>query len=68
MTAAALGAIQCPVRLAVGDRDATVSLEETRDAMRAIPQAQLEVLPGTPHPFEKVPLTRLAWSLAEFLA
>jgi pimeloyl-ACP methyl ester carboxylesterase len=62
-----LARVACPVRLAVGDRDATVTLEETRDAMRRLPQGELEVLPGTPHPFERAPLARLAWSLAEFV-
>ena len=67
LTADVLAGIACPVRLAVGDRDATVTLEETRDAMRALPRGTLEVLPGTPHPFERVPLGRLAWSIGEFL-
>ena len=67
LTANVLAGIACPVRLAVGDRDATVTLEETRDAMRALPRGELEVLPATPHPFERVPLARLAWSIGEFL-
>jgi len=35
--------------------------------MRALPRGELEVLPATPHPFERVPLARLAWSIGEFL-
>jgi pimeloyl-ACP methyl ester carboxylesterase len=62
-----LASIACPVRLAVGDRDATVGLDETRDAMRRLPRGELEVLPATPHPFERAPLARLAFSLGEFL-
>jgi pimeloyl-ACP methyl ester carboxylesterase len=68
LTPEALRGVVGPVRLALGDRDGTVTLEETRDAMRVLPRGELEVLPGTPHPFEKVPLARLAWSIGEFLA
>ena len=62
-----LAAVGCPARLAVGDRDATVTLEETRDAVRRLPRGELEVLPATPHPFERVPLDRLAFSIRELL-
>ena len=56
VTLATLATISCPVRLAVGDRDATVTLDETRDAVAALAHGQLEVLPGTGHPFERAPL------------
>lgn len=58
--------ISHPVRLAVGDRDATVGLDETAVAARALPNGELEVYPRTPHPFEKVSLERLTSSLREF--
>jgi pimeloyl-ACP methyl ester carboxylesterase len=61
-----LAALAQPVRIIVGDRDATVSIEESLAVVRALPSAELEVLPGTPHPFEKVPLERLARTLLEF--
>ena len=67
LTAETFAAIPCPVRIAVGDRDVTVTIEESRDAARALPQGELEVLPATPHPFERVPIERLAWSVGEFL-
>ena len=35
---------------------------------RALPKGELEVLPATPHPFERVLLQRLATSLHEFFA
>jgi pimeloyl-ACP methyl ester carboxylesterase len=63
----ALAAVRCPARLAVGDRDATVTLEETRDAVRRLPRGELEVLPATPHPLERVSLDRLAFSIRELL-
>lgn len=63
-----LARISCPVRLAVGDRDTTVTLDEVRAAVQVMPDADFEVLPSTPHPFERVPLDRLAWSLTQFRA
>lgn len=62
-----LGGIACPVRICVGDRDATVAVEESADVARVIPGGELEVLPGTPHPFEKVSADRLTRSLLEFV-
>jgi pimeloyl-ACP methyl ester carboxylesterase len=61
------GAMQCPVRLCVGDRDTTATVEDTRDVQRLIPDAELEVLPRTPHPFERVSMPRLVFSLRQFL-
>lgn len=55
-----------PVRVMIGDRDTTVTLEESRAIYQALPQGQLEVLPATPHPLEKASPTRLAYSLLEF--
>jgi pimeloyl-ACP methyl ester carboxylesterase len=66
LTSHALGGIAQPVRVMVGDRDATATVEESAAAVRALPAGELEVLPRTPHPLEKVPLGRLAASLAEF--
>jgi esterase len=61
-----LAAIRHPARVAVGDRDATVTIDECVAAVRRIPNGELEVLPRTPHPFEKAPIERVASSLAEF--
>ena len=65
VTAASLATIRCPLRLGVGDRDATVTLDETRDAVLALAHGELEVLPGTGHPFERAPLDRVALSVRE---
>lgn len=62
-----LRAIPHPVRIIVGDRDSTVSVEECARARGALANAELEVLPRTPHPFERVPIDRLAASVREFL-
>ena len=59
-------AIACPVRIAVGDRDATVPVEEAACVARTLPAGELEVLPRTPHPVERVSWDRLALSVLEF--
>jgi pimeloyl-ACP methyl ester carboxylesterase len=62
-----LRAIGQPVRIAVGDRDEVVTLAECAEACAALPRGALEVFPSTRHPFERVGVPRLAWSLREFL-
>jgi len=62
----ALASIRQPVRIAVGDRDATVTIDECVAAVRQLPHGELEVVPRTPHPFEKVPIEHVAYSLSEF--
>jgi pimeloyl-ACP methyl ester carboxylesterase len=56
------------VRAMVGDRDATVSVEETAGAVRVLPEGELCVLPRTPHPIERVDARRLAAEIADFAA
>ena len=68
LTPERLAEIQCPVRVMVGDRDGTVSVEESLAASRALTRGQLEVLPGVAHPFEKIPVDRLVRSIIEALA
>jgi pimeloyl-ACP methyl ester carboxylesterase len=60
-------AIACPVRVAVGDRDATVSVDEAARVARTLPAGELEVLPRTPHPIERASWDRLAMSVLEFV-
>lgn len=57
---AVLGAIAIPVRVMVGDRDATVTVEESAGAYRALGDGELVVLPRTPHPLEQVDVARVA--------
>ncbi|MEO8621716.1 MAG: alpha/beta hydrolase [bacterium] len=52
--ASALEKIEQRVRITVGDRDATVSVEESTRVSRALGRGELAVLPGTPHPLEQV--------------
>ncbi|HYF02307.1 MAG TPA: alpha/beta fold hydrolase [Patescibacteria group bacterium] len=54
------------VRIGVGDRDNMVTFEESRDVFMMLPNAEFEVLPNTPHPFEKVSGWRLASSIMNF--
>lgn len=46
--------IQAKVQVMVGDKDAMVSIDETRQLAVDLPQAYLAVLPNTIHPFEKI--------------
>ena len=57
--------IHCPVRVMVGDKDGTVSVEESLAASRSMERGELEVLPGVSHPFEKVPLDKVVRSIVE---
>jgi pimeloyl-ACP methyl ester carboxylesterase len=66
ITDGVLATIPQPVRIGVGDRDATVSVDECVGAVRRLPNGELEVHPRTPHPFEKAPIERIAQSLIEF--
>lgn len=68
LTPDVLARIVCPVRLAVGDRDATLRVEELRDVSSTLARGEYEVLPRTPHPFEKAPLERLSWTLQQFVS
>ena len=66
LTLEGYGKIEQRARIGVGDRDTMVSVEESAAVYRALPNGEIEVFPGTPHPLEKVLLSRLARSLMEF--
>jgi pimeloyl-ACP methyl ester carboxylesterase len=65
LTDETLAEVAQPVRVVVGDRDATVTVEESAGAYRALPNGELLVLPRTPHPLEQVDAERLAAALVE---
>jgi pimeloyl-ACP methyl ester carboxylesterase len=65
VTPEVLARVACPARICVGDRDATVTLDECATAVRTLPRGELAVLPGTGHPLEHADPTRLARELAE---
>ncbi|HYO49191.1 MAG TPA: alpha/beta fold hydrolase, partial [Chloroflexia bacterium] len=58
--------IEQRVRVIIGDRDSTVSVTESVEIYRALPNGEMEVLPSTAHQWEKVSPARLAYSLGEF--
>ena len=49
-----LNTINRPVQIMVGDKDNMVTIEESVDAYRKLPNAKLAVLPDTKHPMDKV--------------
>ena len=59
--------IQQPVLVMLGDRDKMVSLDETLQVYKALPNAQLAVLPNTAHPIEMADKARLASEIRLFL-
>lgn len=60
--------IEIPVQLCLGDKDRMVSLEETIEVYRKLPNSTLLVLPNTPHPYEQVNVERVAYEIKAFLA
>lgn len=60
-------ALNHTILLGIGDKDQTAGIEDTVAVYRQLPQAQLWVLPATPHPIEKVNTAFLANGLRKFL-
>lgn len=67
LRAEALSGIQNPTLVLLGDRDDMVTRRESQEAADALPGGQFQLLPDTPHPFEKVNPTVLAEAIREFL-
>ncbi|HEU4996546.1 MAG TPA: alpha/beta hydrolase [Gemmatimonadaceae bacterium] len=68
LTDATLARIRQPVRIIVGDRDNTVSVDESTSVARALSNGSVTVLPDTPHPIEQVEVLALTFVLRDFLA
>lgn len=66
LTAELLKQINIRVLVGIGDSDKMVSLEETMAAYRTLPNANLLVLPATPHLIEMVESIRLAAEIKRF--
>jgi pimeloyl-ACP methyl ester carboxylesterase len=64
----ALENVSAPTLVLVGADDAMVTREECEDAVRRIPDARLDVLPGTPHQYERMDVADLAARIGDFLA
>ena len=58
--------ISCPVLCSVGELDTTAVPHDTRVFASGLGNARVEVLPGTRHPFEMVPLDVLELHLEAF--
>ena len=59
-------AIATPSLLLLGDRDKMITLEETVDVYKELPNAQLGILPATPHPIEQTDINLLAFFIKRF--
>lgn len=66
LTPSVLSGIQTKVRIGLGDRDAMVSIDETIEAYKALPNGELQVFPNTPHPLEKVNADIFASAIIQF--
>jgi pimeloyl-ACP methyl ester carboxylesterase len=58
--------INTKIQLMVGDKDVMVTLDETLQAAKAIPEALLAVLPNTKHPIEQVRVELLMNLMKDF--
>ncbi len=58
--------IQQPVLIGTGDKDTTVTLEESIEVYRQLPNALFIVFPNTPHPIEKISVDRLSEEIIRF--
>lgn len=59
--------IQTPSLIMLGDRDKMVGRDETIATYQSLPNAQLAILPGTPHPIEQVDVSMIAWHIKKFI-
>jgi len=59
--------ISNPCLLLLGDRDKMISTAETFSVYQQLPDAQLGILPNTPHPVEKVNLDALIFFIQQFI-
>lgn len=59
--------IQVPSFIMLGDRDKMVGRDETIATFQLLPNAQLAILPGTPHPIEQADSSMIAWHIKRFI-
>lgn len=59
--------IKQPVLVMLGDRDKMVGLDETVATYKLLSNAQLAILPGTPHPIEQVNMELISFLLRKFI-
>lgn len=68
LTDDALSRIPHPVRVIVGERDNTVSVEESEDVAKRLASGSLTVLKDMPHPIEQVDVDVLSPILQDFFS
>lgn len=66
LSAADLSSIGHNIRLHIGDRDQTADLDDTIRVYKELKNGELAVMPGTPHPIDRVDVKLLAHSLLHF--
>lgn len=59
--------ISQPCMVLLGDRDKMITLEETVAVYKALPVAQMGMLPATQHPIEQVNLPYLVYYIRQFI-
>ena len=59
--------VSTPCLLMLGDRDRMVTLEETVDVYKQLPNGSLAVLPGTPHALEKIDPDLISFYIRRFV-
>lgn len=59
--------IQVPSLIMLGDRDKMVGRNETIATFESLPNAQLAILPGTPHPIEQTDSGMIAYHIQKFV-
>lgn len=59
--------INIPALLLIGDRDKMITLEETIAVYKALPYAQMGILPDTQHPIEQTDIELLGMMIKRFL-
>jgi pimeloyl-ACP methyl ester carboxylesterase len=59
--------IGTPAMIMLGDRDKMVTMEETIAVYQQLPNAQLAVLPATPHPIEQIDNDLLSFYIKRFI-
>lgn len=59
--------IKTPCRLIIGDKDRMVSLEETLNVFKALPNAEMAMLPRSSHPIEQTNIEALSFLIKQFV-
>lgn len=59
--------LEKPCLVTIGDNDKMISLSETIDVFKALPHAQMAMLPNTQHPIEQANIIALAFLIKQFI-